>query len=94
MRLFPPILSDKFSLSKNSSYNLRSGVTVNRRNRRLSKLGFETVIIIGAILGNDLPTELKNAESLKVFKYKIKLKSPNDCSCKIRRKNIGNLGYI
>ena len=54
MRLSPPILSDIFSLSKNSSYNLRSGVTVNRQNRTVSKLGFETVITIGAILGNKL----------------------------------------
>ena len=32
MGLSTPIMSDIFSLSKNSSYNLRSGVNVNRRN--------------------------------------------------------------
>ena len=30
--LSPPIMSDIFSLSENTSYNLRCGVTVNRRN--------------------------------------------------------------
>ena len=88
MGLSPPIMSDIFSLSKNSSYNLRCGVTVNRR------FGFETVSTIGGILWNDLPAELKNAESLKIFKQKIKLWSPNDCPCKICRKFIKNLGYI
>ena len=68
MDLSPPIMSDIFSLSENSSYNLRSGVTVNRRKIRTSKFGFETVSTIGAILWNDLPAELKNAESLKIFK--------------------------
>ena len=68
MELSPPIMSDIFSLSENSSYNLRCGVTVNRRNIRTSKFSFETVSIIGAILWNDLPAELKNSESLEIFK--------------------------
>ena len=40
MGLFPPSMSDIFSLSENSSYNLRFGVTVNRQNIRTSKVGF------------------------------------------------------
>ena len=73
MRPSPPIMSVIFSLSKNSSYSLRCGATVNRRNIRTSKFGFETVSTIGAILWIYLPTELKNAESLNIFKSKIKL---------------------
>ena len=65
MGILPPIMSDIFSLYENSSYNLSSGVTVNRRNLRTSKFGFETVSTIGAILWNDFPAELKNAERLK-----------------------------
>ena len=94
MGLSPPIMIDIFSLSENSSYNLRCGVTVNRRNIRTSKFGFETVSTIGAILWNDLPAELRKAESLKIFTQKIKLWSPNDCPCKICRKFIEKLGYI
>ena len=94
MGLSPPIMSDIFSLSENSSYNLRCGATVNRRNIRTSKVGCETVSTIGVILWNDFPDELKNAESLKLFKQKIKLWSPNGCPCKICRKFIKNLRYI
>ena len=68
MELSPPIMSDIFSLSENSSYNLRSGVTANRRNIRTSKFSFETVSTIGTILWNDLPAELKNSDSLEIFK--------------------------
>ena len=78
MDLSPPIMNDIFSLSENSSYNLRSGVTGNRQNIRTKKFGFETVSTIGATLWNDLPAELENAESLKMFKQKINLWSPND----------------
>ena len=56
------------SLSENSSDNLRCDVTMNRPNIKTSKFGFETVSTIGTILWNDLSAELKNAESLKIFK--------------------------
>ena len=58
------------------------------------KFGFEAVSTIAAILWNDLPAELENAESVKIFKQKIKLWSSNDCPCKICRKFRKNLGYI
>ena len=86
MGLPPPIMSNIFSLSENSSCNLRSGVTENRQNIRTAKFGFEAVSTIGAILRNDLPAELKNV--------KIKLWSPNDCLCKICKQFIKNLGYM
>ena len=87
MDLSPLIMGDIFSLSENSSYNLRCGVTVNRRNIRRRKFGFETVSTIRTIIWNDLPVELKNVESLKLW-------SMNDCPCKICRKFIKYLGYI
>ena len=87
MFLSPPIMSDISSLSENSSYNLRSGINV-----RASKFSFETISTIGAILWNDLPAELKNAESLKTFRQKIKLWSPNNYVCKICRKFIKKIG--
>ena len=87
-------MSDKLSLSENSSNNLRSGATVYRRNIRTSKFGFEIVSTIRANLRNDLPVELKNAGNLKIFKQKKKLWSPNVCSGKICRKSIKKLRFI
>ena len=43
MGLSPPVMFDIFSLSENSSYNLRSSVAMSRRNIRSSKFGFETL---------------------------------------------------
>ena len=82
MCLSSPIMNDIFSLSENNSYNRRSGVTVNRRNIRTSKIGFETVSTIGVILQNDLPAELENAESLKVFQQQISNLEVDGCPSK------------
>ena len=59
MGLSPPTMNNIFRLNENSSYKLRCGVKMNKRNIRASKFGFETVSKIGAILWNDLPAELK-----------------------------------
>ena len=94
MGLSVPIMSDIFSLSENGSYSPRCGVTLSRRNIRTSKFGYETVRTVEAIVSNGVPAELKTVESLTIFKQKLKLWSPNDCTCKIYRKFIKNLGYI
>ena len=40
----PPMMSDIFSLSENSSYNLMCGATVNRRNIRTGKSGLRLLV--------------------------------------------------
>ena len=50
MGLSPPIVNDILMLDENASCNLRSGVTITRRNIRINKVGFETITTIGAVL--------------------------------------------
>ena len=52
MRLSPPIMNDVLTLDQNLSYNLRSGVTVTRRNIRTNKFGFETIRTTSSVFGN------------------------------------------
>lgn len=66
-----------------SSYNLRCGITVIIRNIKKNEVGFENNSTVVAMLWNDLPAGLKNAEDLKIFKQRIKLSSPNDFPSKI-----------
>ena len=94
MGLSPPIMSDILTLDENASYNLRSGVTVARRNIRTNKFGFETITTIGAVLWRNLPNDIKNSDSLNIFKHRIKQWTPDNCPCKICRNFIKNLGYI
>ena len=59
MGLSPPIMNDILTLDENASDDLRSGVTVTRRNIRTNKFGFETITIIGAVLWLNLPNDIK-----------------------------------
>ena len=72
MGLSPPIMNDILTLDQKVSYNLRSGVTVTRRNIRTNKFGFETISTIGAVLWRNLPNDIKNSDSLNIFKHRIK----------------------
>ena len=45
MGISSPIMRDVFRLSENSSYNVRSSVTVNRGNIKTSKLRFGNVLV-------------------------------------------------
>ena len=94
MGLSPPIMSDILTLDENASYNLRSGVTVTRRNIRTNKFGFETITTIGAVLWRNLPNDIKNSDSLNIFKHRIKQWTQDNCPFKICRNFIKNLGYI
>ena len=79
---------------ENASYNLRSGVTVTRRNIRTNKFGFETISTVGAVLRRNLPNDVKNSDSLNIFNHRIKEWTPDNCPCKICRNFIENLAYI
>ena len=94
MGLSPPIMNDILTWDENASYNLRSGVTVTRRNIRTNKFGFETITTIGAVLWRNLPNDIKNSDSLNIFKHRIKQWIPDNCPCKICRNFMKNLGYI
>ena len=85
MGLSPPIMNDILTWDENASYNLRSGVTVTRRNIRTNKFGFETITTIGAVLWRNLPNDIKNSDSLNIFKHRIKQWTPDNCPCKICR---------
>ena len=94
MGLSPPIMNGILTLDENASYNLRSGVTVTRTNIRTNKFGFETITTIGAVMWRNLPNDIKNSDSLNIFKHRIKQWTPDNCPCKICRNFIKNLGYI
>ena len=87
----PPIMNDILTLDQTGSYNLRSGVTVTRRNIRIKTFGFETISTTGAFLWGNLPNNINNSDGLNIFKHKFKKWGPDNCPCKICRNFIKKL---
>ena len=71
MGLSPPVMNDILILYQNTCYNLRSGVTVTRRNIRTNKFGFETISIIGTVQWGNLPNDIKNSGNLNILKIRL-----------------------
>ena len=91
--LSPPILKNVFQV-KGSPYNLRRGTTLITRNVKTTSYGIETLSFRGPKLWEIVPDDIKNSNSLSVFKTKIKQWRPTGCDCKLCCNYIQNLGYV
>ena len=91
--LSPPILKNVFQV-KGGPYNLRRGTTLITRNVNTTSYGIETLSFRGPKLWEIVPDDIKNSNSLSVFKTKIKQWRPTGCDCKLCCNYIQNLGYV
>ena len=65
------------------SYNLRSNNTFERRQFHSVYNGTESLSFLGPKIWDLVPLELKQLESLEVFKLKIKKWIPFACTCRL-----------
>ena len=61
---------------------------------RLVNTGIETIRYRGPKTWGLVPTEIKNSKSLSEFKSKIKQWKPEDCTCRLCKVYIHNLGFL
>ena len=78
----PSFLWDIFE-TKPSAYALRSGDGLVLPSSRTQTYGVNSLAFRGSLLWNSLTPTLKNIESSKLFKTKIKSWSGGNCTCKI-----------
>lgn len=65
------------SSDQNASYDIRSGVTLNRTNTETNTFAFHR---------GKLPNNPENAASLKILEHKILKRTPRSCTCKYTKK--------
>ena len=92
--LSPIIMNDIFVSKESSVYNLRHGVHLNRVNIKTTNFGIESITNIGAKIWDKVPKDIKDSESLAIFKSKIKKWVPENCPCRICKTYIKGIGYI
>ena len=74
--------------------DLRNNNSFKRRRVNSAWHGTELVSYLGPQIWDLVPNEIKESESLKGFKFKIKRWVPEGCPCRIFKRYLGQVGFI
>ena len=77
-----------------SSHDLRVQRSWEISKVRTVHYGTETVRFRGPKIWEMLPTDIKDSNTLQEFKFRVKHWRPNDCTCRLCKTYIHNLGFI
>ena len=72
MGISPKIMTEIFRFSKNSVCSLRSGIQLEKPVINTVQFGSESTVYLGAKIWGLIPENIKSAESVDIFKSKIK----------------------
>ena len=89
----PPIMSSLFEIRENT-HNTRYFQVLSNESRRTVNYGLETICYRAPFLWANLPPEYKLANSLNIFKRKIKNWKGENCPCRSCKTYVRELGYI
>ena len=84
------VLNGLFTVNNN---NLRSNGMFSIPSVNTVSKGFNSLKYFGAKIWNSIPEDIKNSDSLNVFKSKIKKWKPI-CNCRICTSYIQNVGFV
>ena len=88
--LSPSIMREIFKI-KDSLRNLRSLIT---NSKSAVKYGIDSIVYKGPKFWQTLPTDLRNSESLSIFKCNVKKLWDINCKCKICKICTRNVSYV
>ena len=91
--LSPPIMNDIFQKQENY-YSLRNPRSLVSKQKFTATCGNDTILLRGPQIWQDLPQDIKNSDSLNLFKSNIKKYGTLACHCKLCRSLIPCVGYI
>ena len=89
-----PILMKQVFSDRDIPYNLRNINPFQPINVKTVFNGTETIAFQGPKIWAIIPEEIKNSDSLALFKSKIKRWEPKGCTCRLCKVYIQNLGFI
>ena len=89
----PPMMSSLFEIRENA-HNTRYFQVLSNESRRTVNYDLETICYRAPFLWANLPPEYKLANSLNIFKRKIKKWKGENCPCRLRKTYVRGLGYI
>ena len=93
MNLSPEIVKEAFEIVE-GPHALRNEPKLKSRKIHSVRYSIETASFVGARVGNSLPSNLKQCESLELFKSKVKNCIPKNCPCKLCKTYLQRIGYV
>ena len=82
--LGPKIMKDTFHFIQ-KPYNLRNDPELQRRRNRTVYFGTESISSLAPKIWELIPSDIRSANSLGIFKEKIKFWTTNKCPCRLCR---------
>lgn len=89
-----PMPMQELFTEKKHHYDLRNENTWETENLRTVKYGSDTIRNMGPKTWELVPNDIKESSSLQQFKSKIKNWTPNECTCRLCKTYIYNLGFL
>ena len=90
----PKIFADIFSCNSRGNYDLRYQSEFSRPLVKSLFDGTETISYLDQRIWDLVPLEMKQKESLTVFKKAIKTWNPHNCPCILCKKCVAGIGFI
>ena len=91
--LGPKTMKDTFHFIQ-KSYNLRNDPELQRRRNHTVYFGTESISSLAHKIWELIPSDIGSANSLGIFKEKIKFWATDKCPCRLCKTYIGNVGFI
>ena len=92
----PSFMNDIFLVKRDTGYDLRSKRTEDFESMNIHKVhtGEDSLRFLGCKIWKLIPREIKEAESVDKFKFKIRKWKPVKCPCRLCKIFIQRIGYI
>ena len=91
--LGPKIMKDTFHFIQ-KPYNLRNDPELQRRRNRTVYFGTESISSPAPRIWELIPSDIRSANSVGIFKEKINFWTTDRCPCRLCKTYIGNVGFI
>ena len=91
--IFPPLLNEVFVL-RQCNYEFRGKKFLERRRVKSVGYGTESISSLAPKIWEILPNEIKDSDTLQIFKTKIKMWAPVEYPCRQCKIYLSQVGFI
>ena len=90
----PKIMNEIFTFVENNTYNLRSGMHLNRVNVHYPQYDTESIGSLGGKIWNLVPVHMKDLKALSTFKSQKNKWIPKDCPCRLCKVYVAQVSFF